>query len=65
MRSYRDKDTGKVRQEAIYLGKEIVKEGKKEIRSSIERKNVRRVLDSGPYIMYGVAGDHGFIRARP
>ncbi|EQD74545.1 transposase (IS4), partial [mine drainage metagenome] len=62
VRSYRDPETGKVRQEVTYLGKEVDVNGEKALKPPVDRKSVRRVLDSGPYVMYRVAEDHGFIR---
>ena len=62
VRSYRDPVTKKVRQEATYLGKEIERNGEKALKPPMDRKSVRRILNSGPYIMYRVAGDHGFVQ---
>ena len=61
VRSFRDKETGKVRQEVTYLGKEVDRDGEKELRPPVDRNSVQRVLDSGQYVMYRVAGDHGFV----
>ncbi len=62
VRSYRDPDTKKVRQEVTYLGKEVDVNGERSVKPPVDRKSVRRVLDSGPYVMYRVAEDHGFVR---
>ena len=62
VRSYRDPETKKVRQEVTYLGKEVDVNGNRSVRPPVDRKSVRRVLDSGPYVMYRAAEDHGFIR---
>ncbi len=62
VRSYRDPETKKVRQEVTYLGKEVDANGERSVRPPVDRKSVRRVLDSGPYVMYRVAEDHGFVR---
>ena len=61
VRSYRDPEMKKVRQESKYLGREIMENGEKVLKPPVDRKSVRRVLDSGPYILYRVAEDHGFI----
>ena len=58
VRSYRDRETGKVRQEVKYLGKEVEREGKKVIRPPKDRYSVRRSLDSAAYIMYSTAVSH-------
>ena len=58
VRSYRDRETGKVRQEVKYLGKEVKREGKKVIRPPKDRYSVRRSLDSAVYIMYSTAVSH-------
>ena len=62
VRSYRDPETKMVRQETVYMGREIDENGKKALRPPVDRKSVRRVLDSGPYILYRIAEDQGFIR---
>ena len=59
--SYRDKETGKVRQEVKYLGKEVEREGKKVVRPPKDRYSVRRSLDSAAYIMYSTAVEQGFL----
>ena len=61
VRSYRDKETGKVRQEVKYLGKEVEREGKKVVRPPKDRYSVRRSLDSAAYIMYSTAVEQGFL----
>ena len=57
--SYRDHDTGKVKQKAEYLGKEILRDSEKIIQKPRNRVSVRRVLDSAPYILYRHAEDFG------
>lgn len=61
VRSYRDRDTGRVRQEAKYLGKEVEKDGKKILMPPVDRKGVRIVLDSGPYVLYRTAQENGIL----
>lgn len=61
VRSYRDKETGKVKQEVTYIGKEVEKDGKKTLIPPVDRRTVRRVLDSAGYIMYLQALDNGFL----
>ncbi|MGC8579765.1 MAG: hypothetical protein ACP5MB_06880 [bacterium] len=61
MRSYRDKETGKVKQEATYIGKEVEKDGEKMLIPPVDCRTVRRVLDSAGYIMYHQALDNGFL----
>ena len=43
--SFRDRETGKVRQRAEYLGKEILKDKVKTIQKPRNRISVRRVLE--------------------
>jgi Transposase len=57
--SYRDKETGKVRQKSVYKGKEIIKDNTVTVRKPRNRINARKVLDSAPYIMYRFAEDFG------
>ena len=57
--SFRDRETGKVRQRAEYLGKEILKDKVKIIQKPGNRISVRRVLESAPYILYRHAEDFG------
>ncbi len=52
VRSYWDKETGKVKQEVTYIGREIEKDGKKVLIQTVDRRTVRRVLESAPYIIY-------------
>ncbi|MGC8618195.1 MAG: hypothetical protein ACP5UZ_05580, partial [Thermoplasmata archaeon] len=61
VRSYRDRETGKVKQEVTYIGKEVGKDGKKTLIPPVDRRTVRRVLDSAGYIMYLQALDNGFL----
>ena len=49
--SYRDKETGKVKQEVTYIGKEIEKDGKRTLIPPVDRRTVRRVLESAGHIM--------------
>ena len=48
--SYRDKETGKVRQKSVYKGKEIIKD---------DTVTFRKVLGSAIYIIYRFAEDFG------
>lgn len=57
--SYRDHDTGKVRQKAEYLGKEIIRDNGRIVQKPRNRILVRRILDSAPYILYRHAEDFG------
>ena len=50
--SYRDKETGKVRQRSEYKGKEIIKDNTITVRKPRNRITARKVLDSAPYIIY-------------
>ena len=58
MRSYREK--GRVKQAIKYLGKEIEKDGKREVLPPRYRREIRKVLDSSAYVMFRVAEDNGF-----
>ncbi len=60
-RTFRDRETGKVRQEVKYLGKEVEKDGERMLKPPVDRKGVRRVLDSGAYVMYRIAQDNGIL----
>ncbi|MCL4480307.1 MAG: transposase, partial [Candidatus Thermoplasmatota archaeon] len=57
--SYRDRETGKVRQRSEYKGKEIVKDNTVTVRKPRNRITARKVLDSAPYIIYRFAEDFG------
>jgi transposase len=57
--SYRDKETGKVRQRSEYKGKEIIKDNTITVRKPRNRITARKVLDSAPYIIYRFAEDFG------
>ena len=57
--SYRDKETGKVRQQSEYKGKEIIKDNIATVLKPRNRITARKVLDSAPYIMYRFAEDFG------
>ena len=57
--SYRDRETGKVRQKSVYRGKEITKDDTVTVRKPRNRITARKVLDSAPYIMYRFAEDFG------
>ncbi len=58
VRSYREK--GRARQAVKYLGKEIEKDGKREVLPPRYRREIRKVLDSSAYVMFRVAEDNGF-----
>ncbi|MGC8699342.1 MAG: IS1634 family transposase, partial [Candidatus Acidifodinimicrobium sp.] len=60
-RTFRDKETGKVKQEVKYLGKEVEKDGKKVLQPPKDRYSVRRILDSAGYVLYYTAVDEGFL----
>ena len=55
--SYRDKETGKVRQRSEYKGKEIIKDNITTVREPRNRITARKVLDSVMYIIYRFAED--------
>lgn len=57
VRSYRE--TGKVRQESEYIGKEVVKDKLTTVQKPRNRISARKVLDSAPYIMYRFAENFG------
>lgn len=57
--SFRDKETGKVRQRSEYLGKEVVKDNLKTIQKPGNLISVRKVLESAPYILYRHVEDFG------
>ena len=57
--SYRNKETGKVRQRSEYKGKEIIEDNTVTVRKPRNRITARKVLDSAPYIMYRFAEDFG------
>ena len=51
VRTYRDKQTGKVKQESEYLGKEVVEDGTKTIKPpSRKRCGLREILEYGPHM---------------
>ena len=57
--SYRDRETGMVRQKQVYKGKEIIKDNTVTVRKPRNRISARKVLDSAPYIIYRFAEDFG------
>ena len=57
--SYRDKETGKIRQKPVYKGKEIIKDNTTRVRMPRNRITARKVLDSAPYIICRFAEDFG------
>ena len=57
--SYRDKETGKVRQKAEYLGKEVINGNVRTVEEPRNRFSVRKVMESAPYILYRFAEDSG------
>ena len=57
--SYRDKETGKVRQRSDYEGKEIIKDNTTTVSKPRNRITARKALVSAPYIMYRFAEDFG------
>ena len=61
VRSYKDPETKKVSQEITYLGKEVDANDERSVKPLVDRKSVRRLLDSGPYVTCRITEDHGFI----
>ena len=57
--SYRDKETGKVKQKTEYAGKEVVKDNVSTAQKPRNRITARRVMDSAPYIIYRFAEKFG------
>ena len=57
--SYRDKESGKLRQKSVYKGKEIIKYNETTVRKPRNRITVRKVIDSAAYIIYRSAEDFG------
>ncbi len=57
--SYRDHDTGNVKQKAEYLGKEILRGSERIIQKPRNRVSVRKMLESASYILYRHAEDFG------
>ncbi|MGC8562320.1 MAG: hypothetical protein ACP5NO_03880 [Thermoplasmata archaeon] len=58
VRSYRER--GRVKQAVRYLGKEVERNGKREVLPPKYRREIRKVLDSSAYILFRVAEDNGF-----
>jgi len=65
VRTYRDKKTGKVKQENEYLGKEMIEGGKTVIRSpKRKRGGLRAVLDYGQHMaLLKVAQNFGLVES--
>ena len=59
--NHRIKGTKEVKQDSVYLGKEITVDGKTVIQEPRKRIMVRRLLESAPYIMYRYAEDFGIM----
>ena len=59
--NHRIKGTKEVKQDSVYLGKEITVDGKTVIQETGKRIMVRRVIESAPYIMYRHAEDFGIV----
>ena len=57
--SYRDKETGKVKQRSEYRGKEIIKDSTTTVLKLRNRITARKVLDSAPYVMNRFAENFG------
>ena len=59
--NHRVKGTKDVKQDPVYLGKEITVDGKTVIQEPKRRMKVRRIVESAPYIMYRYAENFGII----
>ncbi len=59
--NHRVKGTKDVKQDPVYLGKEITVDGKTVIQEPKRRMMVRRIVESAPYIMYRYAENFGII----
>ena len=55
MTNHRVKGTKDVKQDPVYLGKEITVDGKTVIQEPKRRMKVSRILESAPYIIYRYA----------
>ena len=53
--NHRVKGTKDVKQDPVYLGKEITVDGKTVIQEPKRRMKVRSIVESAPYIMYRYA----------
>ncbi len=61
MTNHRVKGTKDVKQDPVYLGKEITVDGKTVIQKPKRRMKVRSIVESAPYIMYRYAENSGII----
>ena len=52
VKSFRDRETGKVMQRSEYLGKEVLQNNVNTIHKHRHRIAVRKVLESAPYSLY-------------
>ena len=59
--NHRVKGTKDVKQDPVYLGKEITVNGKTVIQEPKRRMKVRSIVESAPYIMYRYAENSGII----
>ena len=59
--NHRVKGTKDVKQDPVYLGKEITVDGKTVIQEPKKRMKVRSIVESAPYIMYRYAENFGII----
>ncbi|MHB8358471.1 MAG: hypothetical protein ACYDCP_03085, partial [Thermoplasmataceae archaeon] len=59
--NHRVKGTKDVKQDPVYLGKEITVDGKTVIQEPKRRMKVRSIVESAPYIMYRYAENSGII----
>ncbi|MHB8561840.1 MAG: hypothetical protein ACYDAP_11910 [Thermoplasmataceae archaeon] len=57
MTNHRVKGTKDVKQDPVYLGKEITVDGKTVIQEPKRRMKVRSIVESAPYVMYRYAED--------
>jgi hypothetical protein len=62
VKSFRDRETGEMRQRAECLGNGVLKDNVKTIQKLRNRITVRKVLESAPYILYRHAGVFGNIK---
>jgi len=61
VRNHRVKGTKEVKQDSLYLGKEITVDGKTVIQEPRKRIMVRRIIESAPYILYRHAENFGIM----
>jgi hypothetical protein len=59
--NHRVKGTREVKQDSLYLGKEIIVDGRTVIREPRKGIMVRRIIESAPYILYRHAENFGIM----